>query len=158
METVKDMRGHVCTIRNGAGLRNDESASVEGMPLYMLIMVVVVVISIGILTGIMGGFKGQSIGTVTADPGTIDVEGGRGQVTFAVTVKDTEGRGIGGATVYVQGAGIATAAKTDRSGHASFTVEADLGADAVAEISVRVTHHGTFGEQSRDTAVLLVAQ
>ena len=37
---VCDMRGH---IRNkGARIRNDDEASVEGMPLYMLIMVVVV--------------------------------------------------------------------------------------------------------------------
>jgi len=151
------MRGHA---RHGgirASVRNDERASVEGMPLYMLIMVVVVVISIGILTGIMGGFKGQSIGAVSADPGTIDVPADGGQVAFTVTVKDTDGRAIEGATVLVQGAGVTTAAKTDGAGRASFAIEVDLGASAVGELSVRVTHHGTFGEQTRDTSVLLVA-
>jgi len=152
------MRGHAIHSGSRASIRNDERASVEGMPLYMLIMVVVVVISIGILTGIMAGFKGQSIGAVTADPGTVDVPAGDGQVAFTVTVKDTDGRAIEGATVLVQGAGVTTAAKTDRSGHAAFAVEVDLGASAVAELSVRVTHHGTFGEQSRDTSVLLVAK
>lgn len=152
------MRGHAIHSGSRASIRNDERASVEGMPLYMLIMVVVVVISIGILTGIMAGFKGQSIGAVTADPGTVDVPAGEGQVAFTVTVKDTDGRAIEGATVLVQGAGLTTAAKTDRSGHAAFAVEVDLGASAVAELSVRVTHHGTFGEQSRDTSVLLVAK
>jgi len=152
------MRGHATSSGHRASIRNDESASVEGMPLYMLIMVVVVVISIGILTGIMGGFKGQSIGVVTVDPGTVDVPAGEGQVAFNVTVKDTDGRAIEGATVLVQGAGVTTAAKTDRSGHAAFAVAVDLGASEVGELSVRVTHHGTFGEQSRDTSVLLVAK
>ncbi len=151
------MRGHADTSGHRAGLRDDDSASVEGMPLYMLIMVVVVVISIGILTGIMGGFKGQSIGAVTADPGTVDLPAGQGQVAFTVTVKDTDGRAIEGATVLVQGAGVTTAAKTDGAGRAAFALEVDLGADAVGELSVRVTHHGTFGEQTRDTSVLLVS-
>jgi len=152
------MRGHACTLRNRAGLRNDERASVEGMPLYMLIMVVVVVISIGILTGIMGGFKGQTLAAVEAEPGTVKLPGGAGDVAFSVTVKDSEGRAIEGATVLVQGAGVSTAAKTDRAGQASFAVQVDLGAAAVGELDIRVTHHGTFGEQTRGTSVLLVAQ
>ncbi len=62
------MRGHALHGGSRASIRNDERASVEGMPLYMLIMVVVVVISIGILTGIMGGFKGQTLAAVEETP------------------------------------------------------------------------------------------
>jgi hypothetical protein len=61
------MRGHNRKIRKSSvSIKNDEDGSVEGMPLYMMIMVVVVVVSIGILVGIMGGFKGQNLGTLRA--------------------------------------------------------------------------------------------
>ncbi len=142
--------------RIGASYRKDERASVEGMPLYMLIMVVVVVISIGILVGILGGFQGQHIGAVTADPDVIEVSGEDAWTRLNVTVKDTDGRPIEGATVYVEGEGVVTAAKTGEDGRASFRVSPDLGTKAVGELSVRVSYDGLFGEQTRSASVLLV--
>jgi hypothetical protein len=154
---VTVMHGHVRKMRRkGANYRNDEQASVEGMPLYMLIMVVVVVISIGILVGILGGFQGQNIGTVTTDPDVISLDGGDGWTLFNVTVRDTDGRPIEGATVYVEGEGVATAAKTDDDGRATFRVFPDLGTKNVGELAIRVKHDGLFGEQIRSTNVLLV--
>ncbi len=152
------MCGHTRNVRKArASFRNDEGASVEGMPLYMLIMVVIVVVSIGILMGILGGFQGQSIGDVTVDPDAHELPGGGGEVAFNVTVKDTDGKAIEGATVYISGAGVSTASKTDGDGRATFTVDADLGGKAIGELSIRVTHDGLFGKQTRTTSVLLVA-
>jgi hypothetical protein len=136
---------------------NDERASVEGMPLYMLIMVVIVVVSIGILMGILGGFQGQNIGDVTVDPDSHELPGGGGEVAFNVTVKDTDGKGIEGATVYISGEGVSTASKTGDDGRATFIIDTDLGNKAVGELSIKVTHEGLFGEQTRTTSVLLVA-
>jgi hypothetical protein len=154
---VTVMHGHVRKMRRiGASYKNDEQASVEGMPLYMLIMVVVVVISIGILVGILGGFQGQNIGTVTTDPDVIALDDDDGWTLFNVTVRDTDGRPIEGATVYVEGEGVATAAKTDDDGRATFRVSPDLGAKNVGELAIRVKHDGLFGEQIRSTNVLLV--
>ncbi len=151
------MRGHIRKMRKiGAGITNDESASVEGMPLYMLIMVVVVVASIGILVGIMSGFQGQNLGSVTTDPDVIHIENGDGWTEFNVTVEDTEGRPIEGATVYVEGEGVSTAAKTDENGRAAFRVSPDLGNAAVGELSIRVIYDGLFGDQTRSSSVLLV--
>jgi hypothetical protein len=151
------MRGHNRKIRKSSvSIKNDEDGSVEGMPLYMMIMVVVVVVSIGILVGIMGGFKGQNLGTVTADPDVIEITDGDDWTQFSITVKDTEGRPIDGATVYIEGEGIATAAKTDGDGRATFRVAPNLGTDAVGELSVRVNYDGIFGEQTRSTSVLLI--
>ncbi|UCC93763.1 MAG: Ig-like domain-containing protein [Thermoplasmata archaeon] len=127
------------------------------MPLYMLIMVVVVVAAIGIMTGLMGTFSGQNLGKVAANPDVIEVPGGDGETTFTVTVEDTEGRPIEGATVYIEGEGVTTATKTGSDGTATFTVHPDLGAKAVGELNVRVTHEGAFGGQSRGTSILLVA-
>lgn len=149
------MRGHIRKI--GASIRNDVEASVEGMPLYMLIMVVVVVAALGIMTGLMGTFSGQNLGEVTTDPDVIDIPGGNGQTTFTITVKDTEGRPIKGATVYIDGEGVATAAKTGQDGTATFTVHPVLGTRAVGELSIRVTHDGAFGDQTRGTSILLVS-
>ena len=149
------MCGHIRKI--GASIRNDERASVEGMPLYMLIMVVVVVAALGIMTGLMGAFSGQNIGEVTADPDVIEIAGGEGTTTFTITVKDTEGRPIEGATVYVEGEGVTTAAKTGSDGSATFSVNPDLGAKTVGELSIRVDHEGSFGGQTRGTSILLVS-
>ncbi len=152
---VCDMRGH---IRNkGARIRNDDKASVEGMPLYMLIMVVVVVAAIGIMTGLMGTFSGQNLGDVTADPDVIEISGDNGQTTFTVTVTDTEGQPIKGARVYIEGEGVATAAKTSADGTATFSVHPHLGTKAVGELSIRVNHDGAFGDQTRGTSILLVS-
>lgn len=148
------MRGHIRNI--GAGIRNDREASVEGMPLYMLIMVVVVVAALGIMTGLMGAFSGQNLGEVTSDPDRIELPGGEGAATFTVTVKDTEGRPIEGATVYITGEGVVTAARTGPEGTATFTVHPDLGTKAVGELEIRVNHDGTFGDQTRGTSILLV--
>ncbi len=149
------MCGHIRKI--GASMRNDGGASVEGMPLYMLIMVVVVVAALGIMTGLMGTFSGQNIGEVTADPDVIKIAGGEGPTTFTITVKDTEGRPIEGATVYVEGEGVATAAKTGTDGTAIFSVTPDLGSKTVGELSIRVDHEGAFGGQTRGTSILLVS-
>ena len=151
------MHGHIRNMRRiGASYRNDKNASIEGMPLYMLIMVVIVVAAIGIMTSMMGAFTGQSLGNVSTDPDVIQISGGEGLTDFTVTVKDTEGKPIEGATVYVDGAGVATAAKTREDGTATFTVSIDLGSKAVDELSIRVTHDGTFGGQTKSTSVLLV--
>jgi hypothetical protein len=149
------MCGHIRKI--GAGIRNDDDGSVEGMPLYMLIMVVVVVAALGIMTGLMGAFSGQNLGEVTTDPDVIEIDGGQGQTDFTVTVKDTEGRPIEGATVYVEGEGVNTAAKTGDDGTATFSVSPDLGTKVVGELSIRVDHEGAFGGQTRGTSILLVS-
>jgi hypothetical protein len=152
---VCDMCGH---IRNkGASIRNDDEGSVEGMPLYMLIMVVVVVAAIGILSGMMGAFSGQNLGEVTTDPDVIEIPGGEGQTSFTVTVKDTDGKPIKGATVIIEGEGVTTAAKTGADGTATFHVNPNLGTKAVGELSIRVTYDGTFGDQTRGTSILLVS-
>jgi hypothetical protein len=143
--------------KSGASIKNDDSASVEGMPLYMLIMVVVVVAAIGIITGLMGAFTGQNLGEVSASPDVIHVSDGEGSTEFTVTVKDTEGRAIEGATVYIAGEGVATAAKTGEDGTATFSVSVNLGTKAVGELSVRVSHDGAFGDQTKSTSVLLVS-
>ena len=151
------MHGHIRKMKkNGAGIRNDENASVEGMPLYMLIMVVVVVASIGILVGIMGGFQGQNLGSVSTDPDVIHIAEGDGWTEFNVTVEDTDGKAIEGATVFVEGEGVSTAAKTNENGRATFRVAPDLGNKAVGELSIRVSYDGIFGDQVRSSSVLLV--
>ena len=152
------MRGHVRKMRRiGASVRNDDEASVEGMPLYMLIMVIVVVAAIGIMTSLMGAFTGQSLGEVVASPDVIHVSGGEGTTEFTVTVKDTDGRPIEGAKVFVEGEGISTAAKTTKDGTATFRCDIDLGTKSVGELSIRVSHDGTFGDQVKSTSVLIVS-
>ena len=152
---VCDMCGHIRKI--GARIGNDDEASVEGMPLYMLIMVVVVMAALGIITGLMGSFSGQNLGEVTTDPDVIEIAGGRGETTFTVSVKDTDGWAIEGATVYVEGEGVAAGAKTGPDGTATFTVSPDLGTSSVGELSIRVDHDGAFGGQTRGTSILLVS-
>ncbi|MCK5251471.1 MAG: hypothetical protein KAQ96_00925, partial [Thermoplasmata archaeon] len=83
--------------------------------------------------------------------------GDNGQTTFTVTVIDTEGQPIKGARVYIEGEGVATAAKTSADGTATFSVHPHLGTKTVGELSIRVNHDGAFGDQTRGTSILLVS-
>ncbi len=136
-------------------LRRDERGSIEGLPLYFLVSALVVAVATSALLSMMGGLQGQTLGAVEVSPDTISVAGGVGEVTFVVTVKDTDGNPIEGAIVSVNGLGASAAAKTDASGQARFTLGVDMGSSSYGEIDVEATHHGPAGEGQRAASLLV---
>jgi hypothetical protein len=136
-------------------LRRDERGSIEGLPLYFLVSALVVAVATSALLSMMGGLQGQTLGAVEVTPDTISVAGGVGEITFAVTVKDTDGNPIEGAIVSVNGLGASAAAKTDASGHVRFTINVDMGSSSYGEIDAEASHHGPAGEARRGASLLV---
>jgi hypothetical protein len=136
-------------------LRGNKRGSIEGLPLYFLVSAVVVAVAMSALLSMMGGMQGQTLGAVEADRGSVAVTGSHGSVSFNITVKDTNGRPIEGATVTVEGLGVSAAKKTDASGVARFTVSVDLGNANFGELVVKASFSGPVGEGHRGTTVLV---
>lgn len=136
-------------------LRRDQRGSIEGLPLYFMVSAVVVAVAMSALLSMMGGMQGQTLGSVETDRDTIAVGSPHANVTFNVTVKDTSGKPIAGATVTVDGLGASAAKKTDASGRARITVTVDLGNANFGELDVKATFAGPVGEGARGTTVLV---
>jgi hypothetical protein len=136
-------------------LRTNKRGSIEGLPLYFLVSAVVVAVAMSALLSMMGGLQGQTLGSVEADRDTIGVRTPVATVTFNVTVKDTSGKPIEGATVVVEGLGATAAKKTDASGRVQVTVTVDLGNANFGELDVKASFNGPVGEGARGTTVLV---
>lgn len=137
------------------GLKSSRQGSVEGLPLYFMVSAVVVAVAMSALLSMMGGLQGQTLGGVATDRETAQVAAGHGTLTFNVTVKDTSGKPIQGATVEVVGLGVSAAKKTDASGTARFTVTVDMGNANFGELDVKASFAGPVGEGSRSTSLLV---
>ncbi len=136
-------------------IRRNERGSIEGLPLYFLVSAVVVAVAMSALLSMMGGMQGQTLGSVDTDRDTLSVAGAQATVTFNVTVKDTTGKPIEGATVTVEGLGASFAKKTDALGKALVTVTVDLGNANFGELDVKASFAGPVGDGTRGTTVLI---
>lgn len=90
-------------------IRRDRNAALEGLPLYLLIMVIIAAVGIAVVLGWMGMIGGpkviDSVGVDTT-PGTVSLVHNdttdayaRADVSVVVTVKDQDGNPLSGATV-----------------------------------------------------------
>ena len=136
-------------------LHKDRRGSIEGLPLYFLVSAVVVAVAMSALLSMMGGMQGQTLGAVHTDRDSVRLTSGHGNVAFNVTVTDTNGRPIEGATVTVEGLGAGAARKTDATGKAAFTVAVDLGGADFGELDIVASFAGPVGEGHRATTVLV---
>jgi hypothetical protein len=136
-------------------LRPNKRGSIEGLPLYFLVSAVVVAVAMSALLSMMGGMQGQTLGSVETDRDAVAVNTAVSTLTFNVTVKDTSGKPIEGATVVVEGLGASAAKKTDAAGKVKVTVSVDLGNANFGELDVKASYHGPVGESSRGTTVLV---
>jgi hypothetical protein len=136
-------------------LRGNRRGSIEGLPLYFLVSAVVVAVAMSALLSMMGGMQGQTLGSVDCDRDMVQVAGARATVPVNVTVMDTNGRPIEGATVTIEGLGVSMAKKTDTSGTARFNAAVDLGNANFGELHVEASFAGPVGEGHRSTTVLV---
>jgi hypothetical protein len=140
---------------NAKGLRRDARGSIEGLPLYFMVSAVVVAVAMSALLSMMGGMQGQTLGAVEPERDTISVTSSHPTVTFNVTVKDTNGRPVVGATVVVEGLGVSIAKKTDANGKVKFTLTLELGSQSWGELEVRATFSGPVGQTTKETSILI---
>jgi len=138
-------------------LRKDASGGIEGLPLQLMIMVVVAGVGTAILLGWMGGLSAPSgIGAVYSNPTEIVLNDGdhdgvytRSGITITVSVLDTNGDAVKGATVVLDGANIVTSqgrtvhGTTDDAGKVTFTgLSASQAGKTVGFITATVTKSG----------------
>lgn len=144
-------------------LKKDNGAGIEGLPLQLMIMVVVAGLGTAMLLGWMGGLSAPTgIGAVHSNPSEIilsdaDRDGifTRTGMTVTITVLDTNGDAVKGATVVLDGANIVTAqgkqvhGTTDDAGK---VVLSGLGASqtgrSVGFVTVTVTKSGLGTDSS----------
>lgn len=106
-------------------LRRDEGGALEGLPLYLIILVVIAGVSTAIVFGWM-----QSAESTELDH--IKVEASNGYVTsgssnnIKITAYDRSDDQLSGATVTLQGCGVKEIGETDSDGKIEFSVSPSL--------------------------------
>ncbi|MCD6462015.1 MAG: hypothetical protein J7L61_04665 [Thermoplasmata archaeon] len=126
----------------------DNRAALEGLPLYMVILVVIATVAMVVLLTWMQGAQKIDLDRITVDPDTAK-DGKETKIT--VIAYDTSGKPLEGATVTLDGCGVALIKKTSSTGKATFTITPDLGGDHYGVINVEVTYTGTLQKKVTDT-------
>jgi hypothetical protein len=144
-------------------LSKDTSAGIEGLPLQLMIMVVVAGVGTALLLGWMGGLSAPTgIDAVYSNPTEIvltdsDHDGIYTRSGFSITVSvlDTNGDAVKGATVVLDGANIVTAQGrtvhgiTDDSGKVTFIgLSATQAGRTIGFITATVTKSGLGTDSS----------
>jgi len=149
------------------GLRNDRKGAIEGLPLYLLIIIIITAVSIGIVMGLLNMAKPpQALGTVSLSTPLIAVrDDGSGiyrndSVSLTVTVTDSSGNRLKDAVVSLSGDNIKKAdgtnpyGRTDLNGEAKFTnLKCSVVGSGTNPITVTVEKSG-FGKKVLDIPVV----
>ena len=149
--------------------KKDRSGGIEGLPLQLMIMVLIAGIGSAVLLGWMGNLNApESIGSVTSSPSELVAKDGNGDGVFeasnidmTISVYDGKGDPVAGATVILEGCGVARMdgtrpyGTTDTNGH---LVLNDLGisqtGNAIGFITVTVTKSGYGTDTSLSIPVI----
>lgn len=126
--------------------RRDRRAAIEGLPLYLLILVIITAVSIGIVLGLLSLAKPpQTLGAVTVDPQVIAVSDPNGDSIYdasnaniTVTVTDGSGNRLSGAVVTLSGNNI-----TDTGGKKPFLTTNSDGQAKFSGLKCSVVGSGT---------------
>ncbi|MFP3871645.1 MAG: hypothetical protein ACOC55_04780 [Candidatus Natronoplasma sp.] len=112
--------------------RSDERGALEGLPLYLIILVVIAGVGTAIIAGWMMSSQSTELESIEYDLGTkidgdqLDLSEDWGQTTMTVTAYDDNGDTLEGVTVSIEGCGAGDidqpVAQTDEDGEADFTL------------------------------------
>ena len=118
-------------------LKSDNNAALEGLPLYLLIMVIIAAVGISVVMGWMNMIGGpKAIDDVMSQPDEILITGAGGSseysntsIEITIVVYDQDGNPLAGAMVVLDGEGLtildadntAPTAVTDANGKVMFT-------------------------------------
>ncbi|MGQ9583706.1 MAG: carboxypeptidase-like regulatory domain-containing protein [Thermoplasmatota archaeon] len=153
--------------RTGALQRNDRGA-IEGLPLYLLIIVIITAVSIGIVFGMLGLAKPpQALGSVSLSPQLVVLSDRDGDgtwtnesVALTIIVTDSSGNRLPGAVVTLTGNGIKTPsgtnpyATTNSDGMAVFTgLKCSVVGSGAGPIVVTIEKAG-YGKKVMDVPVV----
>lgn len=127
-------------------LRNEESGALEGLPLYLIILVVIAGVGTVILVGWMMGAQSTELDYITVDYGTGPIPTGTTGRDITVTAYDTSGNELQGAIVTLSGCGVNLIGETNSNGVTTFRdVKPTLPPnDATGTITVSVSYTGNI--------------
>jgi hypothetical protein len=149
--------------------RKDRSGGIEGLPLQLMIMVLIAGIGSAVLLGWMGNLNApDSIGSVTSSPSELVAKDGDGDgifdaanVDITITVYDGKGDPVTGATVVLEGCGVAKTdgtrpyGTTDSDGHLDLNdLRIKQTSKAVGFITVTVSKSGYGTDTSLSIPVI----
>jgi hypothetical protein len=141
----------------------DEKGALEGLPLYLIILVVITAIAIVIIMAWLGSIENPKVfKDPTADPQSInlidDNADGYSSTetgTLTITVRDTSDDRISGATVTLSGCDVRFAEggtatmQTNKSGEAAFTgLHMEVQEGSTSSITVKVQKSGYPDKQT----------
>ena len=153
MSHVSDMMAYAG--RKSHGLKKNRRGGIEGLPMELMIIIVIATMGTGILIGWMGDLGGpQTIGGGECSVNQINMSSDSYRTSFDITVTDSSGDGIKGATVVLTGCGITNSSRgtvfatTDESGIAHFnSIILNKSVRGVGYINVQVSSTD-YGENS----------
>ena len=152
----------------GNGWRHNIKGAIEGLPLYLLIIIIIAAVSIGIVMGLLNMAKPpQTLGTVGLSTPLVAVQdlngdgiSENGSFSLTVTVCDGTGNRLAGAVVSLNGDDVKKAdgtnpyAITDPSGQARFTgLSCAIVGSGTNPITVTIEKSG-YGHKTLDIPVV----
>ncbi|WP_267643113.1 DUF7382 domain-containing protein [Haloarchaeobius amylolyticus] len=141
----------------------DDTRAIEGLPVRLVIALVVGVASLSVMMNMISGIGALTVTEVDAQPDPDVVTPGEQSVT--ITVVDTDGDPVAGATVVVKGEtakldGIRTA-KTGSEGQATLDIAPTLGpnqAEGTLEIDIKPPAGSEYADQRANTVILVIEE
>jgi hypothetical protein len=136
-------------------INRDEKGALEGLPLYLIILVVITAIAIVIMITWLSTMQEPDLDRIEIDTGTSDgtlTDDGSAK-NVKITAKGTNGMELEGVSVTLEGAGITPKTlKTGDGGIAEFTITPDLPPNTyTGSITVTATYSGNIMVTKIDT-------
>ncbi|MFW6375542.1 MAG: hypothetical protein ACOCZJ_00090 [Thermoplasmatota archaeon] len=132
-------------------LRRDEGGALEGLPLYLILLVVIAGVSTAIVFGWMQSAESTELDHIKVDVSDGYVTSGSSN-NVEITAYDRNDDELSGATVTLQGCGVKEIGETDSDGKAEFSVSPSLPENEdFGEITVTVKYTGDVKTEKTDT-------
>ncbi|MFP4050360.1 MAG: hypothetical protein ACLFVB_01305 [Thermoplasmata archaeon] len=138
-------------MRRKVRLRRDETGALEGLPLYLILLVVIAGVSTAIIFGWMRSAQSTELGHIEVDASNGYVTSGSNN-KIEVKAFDQGNDPLTGATVKIEGCGVNEIGETDSEGTIKFDVNPDLQENEnFGEITVKVKYTGEITREKTDT-------
>jgi len=114
--------------------------ALQGLPLFLIVLVIVAAVGIAILIGWMYMVKKPELNNISIE--VTDMTIGN-TYDFNITAYDTNGKTLEGVEIHLEGCGVDTKKLTDKNGQAQFSVTPELPTNVhTGEIRVTATYTG----------------
>lgn len=133
-------------------LRSDEKGALEGLPLYLILLVVIAGVSTAIIFGWMQSAQSTELGKIEVSAGNDKVVNAGENEEITVKAYDQDNDPLSGATVVLEGCSINEVDNTNKDGTKTFEVEPSLTENEdFGEITVTVKYTGDITQKKTDT-------